>query len=367
MARQFPRLPSIHELLNHPAVERVIERVNQTTIAQRATGFLEEIQSGIRHKAEHGFIPSLNQLAERFARRLMGRDHVSVPLLNATGIVWGTTWRWPPLPDSAVEEIAHFACEYSDNEFPWMWKVEDALQSLTGASAAWVAVSHEAAVDQLTRLGITQFDALRYRGIVNPAAFGFPPVPSISERLQAGGELLVVDGAGLVGGPPCGIVLGHREKIEQLRADSGASLAAAPPLVLAALSSTLQIYRNVEQPEFQIPILQLLAAPLENLRQRCERIAPLVAEAAVVAEAQPLECQSLWLDTVEVKQSAPSWAIRVTPAENAANTFSQLCAQSYPVIVPRLEGDSIWLDFRSIFPRWDQQLAAALQPAEQES
>ena len=81
------KLPSIGELLKHPRLQGVVDRINQTTLANRASRFLEETQSFLRRRAEQ--VPSIHELAERFARHLLGEQRTGSAVINATGVVLG--------------------------------------------------------------------------------------------------------------------------------------------------------------------------------------------------------------------------------------------------------------------------------------
>jgi len=98
------KLPSLGELLKHPTVERIVNQVNQTTIAQRATGFLEELRSNLPKPSGKGIVPSIHQLAERLARRLLEPSPAIGASINATGAIWSDRWRSPPLAEAAVHE-----------------------------------------------------------------------------------------------------------------------------------------------------------------------------------------------------------------------------------------------------------------------
>ena len=121
-------------------------------------------------------------------------------------------------------------------------------------------------------------------------------------------------------------------------------------MVLAALEATLEIYRSPEKLKHQIPVLQLLATPLENLQQRCERIAPLLAECEQVASAKVVAQDSIWLDTGSSQLSSASWSIALRPAQGTPERLSHLFSQADPQVVGRVEEDILRLDFRAIFP-----------------
>ncbi len=107
----LPQLPSIGELLDHPRVKGVVERINRSTLAQRAAGFLDELRGSLAAKAG-GEPPSLAHLAERLARRLLGEPVVSGAVVNATGLVLGDPALAPPLAERSLHAIFQLAAEY---------------------------------------------------------------------------------------------------------------------------------------------------------------------------------------------------------------------------------------------------------------
>ena len=357
----FPKLPSIGELLKHPAVEQMVERVNQTTIAQRATGFLEELQSNWQQRTEHGLVPTVQQLAERFARRLLGSEQGGLPVVNATGAILGDHWPTPPLADAAIHELLNTCSEYHRPHQPLDQQVADLLGELTGAEAAWVAnrfSSLELLASECDGLNI---DGLGYSGIIDPAEYGLPHVDTISQRLASQADLVLIEGAGLLGGPACGIALGSKSSVAQFREHPFAEALAADRLTLAALDATLRIYQSEQQPIHQIPVLQLLSTPVVNLQQRCERLAPLIEATELVASATPMQCEALWFDASNTKISGPTWAIKIEPVEDSRNSLLQRLSEAHPQIAYREQQDVLWLDLRSVFPRWDQLLVEAFE------
>ncbi len=353
----FSKLPTMGELLQHPTVQGVVQRVNQTTIAQRATGFWEELQANWQGQ---GPMPSMGELAQRLAQRLLGSARHSTPTINATGILCSRNWQ-PPLAEAAFHELLRVVSDYQGPSPARMDQVAESLVKQTGAEAAWVASSFEAAVSMTAANEDAQVVAHRFTGLLNPAEFGKQHVDTIADHLGAGADLVVLDGAGLLGGPRCGIVVGAKEQIEQLRANELAPVLAAEAMVLASLEATLEIYRSPDKVMHQIPLFQLLSAPLENLQQRCERIAPLLAECDLVSSAEAVPCDSLWLDTGDTQHACSTWAISLRTAEIAVERLAQLFDSSTPQVVGRVENNAYQLDFRAIFPRWDQQLVATLE------
>ena len=351
----FSKLPSLTELLNHPTVQGVVERVNQTTLAQRAAGFWDELQSGWR---EHGGMPSVGELAERLAQRLLGRSHHSTPTVNATGVICSRRWQ-APLAEAAVHELLRFASDYQQPGSELMDQVAASLVKLTGAEAAWVASSFEAAVSMTGPCEGATLVTSPLIGLLDPVEFGREHVDTIADRLGAGADLVVVDGSGMLGGPRCGIIVGSKRFLAQIQESELAPALAAEAMVLAALDATLQIYRTPEKVIHQIPVLQLLSTPLDNLQQRCERIAPLLAECEQVASAEVVACESVWLDAGNSQLASASWAIVLRPADDAVESLESVFERATPQVVGRVREGAYWLDLRAVFPRWDQHFVAA--------
>ncbi len=355
----FSKLPSLSELLAHPTVAQVVKRVNQTTIAQRATGFLDELQTNLRHRWEQGHVPSLGQLAERFARRLLGPAQTSLPAVNATGTVLGDRWQSLPLAERAIDEVVRLASEYHVGDQALVERVHNVLKELTGAEAALIVSNFRAAAD-MVRNRNTHVDLARYAGILNPQEHGLSPYSTLAERLRNGSDLVVADGAGLIGGPPCGIIVGKREFVDAVSHDSFAVLAKPDNLTLAALAATLGIYEKGERVIHQIPLWQLLTTPLENLEQRAHRLAMLISASERIESATPTRCEGVWCDAGAENLSGPSWAIVVKPYANAFDEVAASLQEAAPQVTSRVQENEICLDLRGVFPRWDQHLVSAL-------
>jgi L-seryl-tRNA(Ser) seleniumtransferase len=283
----LPQLPSLGELLEHPRVKGVVTRINRSTIAQRAAGFLDELRSSLVQRAGKFEVPPVGQLAERLARRLLGEPISAGPIINATGVVVGDPQLVPPLADAALHAMVQAAGDYHGDDSRLAESCTDLLRQLTAAEAALVVSSFEAGL-ALTlsataghrealvcgepeaagnidwqRVGVNAgavihqggvetseviaktsdrhpativricspntadlqplaankgqtclIDAAPLAGLLNPSAYGLESVDPLNDRLTAGADLVVADGAGLIGGPSIGVIIGKRTFID---------------------------------------------------------------------------------------------------------------------------------------------------------
>jgi L-seryl-tRNA(Ser) seleniumtransferase len=423
---RLPQLPSLGELLEHPRVKGLVERLNRSTIAQRAGGFLEEMRAGLVEKAGHVEVPSLTQLAERLARRLLGEPLVAGPVINATGLVLGDAALAPPVAEAALHAMVQTAAEYHRREEATLRTIERGLSELAGSEAAILVRSFEAALalalaataegreivlcgaDDVTRpvdwrrlaaragavlrtdgqageaaavvrapegegvdlavlagaktAGACVIDAAPFAGVRNPSEFGYQGVATIGERLAAGADVVIVDGAALLGGPACGVVFGSRADLSAMARHALVSLVAVDALVAPTFSAVLALYRDdANLPVvYQLPLWQLLSAPAANGQQRAERLAALMASGAGVAGVSARVEPSEWIRWGEKTWSRESWIVEVRPAHGDVPSLVARLAQGPHPIVPRASTEAVLLDLRTVFPRWDQQLAAAV-------
>lgn len=365
------KLPSVSELLKHPRLQGMVHRINQTTLAHRTTSFVEEMQSYLRRRA--GQVPSIHELAERFARHLSGEQRSGAPVVNATGVVLGAEGIEPAIADQAARQMLHMAGEYHTAQQGadmrgLAGEVCRLLCEQTGAEAAWIASSTDGA-QQLLRTafaGECEVVVADFAGLIDPEQFGLASITTIRAHLAKGCELLLVEGSGMLGGPACGILLGRRSWIDQLAEHALAAALAANSLTITALWATLDLYQADEQVTHQIPTLQLLSTPLENLQQRAERLAPLIEQSSAIAEATARLSESTWCQTANHQQTASTWIISLRPTGDAhsdatAQRFCDRLREDQWPLFARVADGSVVLDMRSVFPRWDQQLVSAIE------
>jgi L-seryl-tRNA(Ser) seleniumtransferase len=100
--------------------------------------------------------------------------------------------------------------------------------------------------------------------------------PTARERLEAGADLVCFSGDKLLGGPQAGIVVGRAELVERLRRHPLQRALRADKLTLAALEATLALYLDPELAVREVPVLRMLAEPVETVRARAQRLAGLV-------------------------------------------------------------------------------------------
>ncbi len=95
--------------------------------------------------------------------------------------------------------------------------------------------------------------------------------PSIADRLSQGLDIAIIPGAGLLGGPPCGILLGNSKTLRPLQSIADRFGLHAEPATVAALVATLEKSQTEDQWR-QTPVGSILTNSLANLENRAQRL-----------------------------------------------------------------------------------------------
>jgi L-seryl-tRNA(Ser) seleniumtransferase len=185
-------------------------------------------------------------------------------------------------------------------------------------------------------------DDLGSGALVDTAQFGLAHEPTPQESLTAGCDLVCFSGDKLLGGPQAGILVGKGVLVEALRQHPLARAFRADKLCLAALAVTLDHYRRGRAQE-HVPVLAMMARPLDDLEDTARRWAAHFGDAARVAAGESTvgggSLPGATLPAALVALDVPH------PDDFAAS----LRRAEIPVIV-RIAGDHILLDPRTVLP-----------------
>jgi L-seryl-tRNA(Ser) seleniumtransferase len=131
------------------------------------------------------------------------------------------------------------------------------------------------------RFGLPLIDDLGSGSLVS-----FGDEPLVPDSIAAGADLVTFSGDKLLGGPQAGIACGRAELVGKLRRHPLQRALRPDKLTLAALEGTLLLYADPERALREIPTLQMLREPLEDVRARAERLATLVQGEVVETSAR---------------------------------------------------------------------------------
>jgi len=194
--------------------------------------------------------------------------------------------------------------------------------------------------------------------LLDLAPWGLSGEPGVREGLASGVDAVVFSGDKLLGGPQAGILLGARAAIDACRKDPLARAVRSDKFTLAALEATLALYRDPERARTEIPVLKMLTEDVTQIRRRAEALQKNVGKMADLIEGESEVGGGSFPGA-----KLPTWLVRLTPRDLTPDTLSARLRDGEPPIIPRIAGDHVLLDPRTIFPEQLETVAGAVRAA----
>ncbi len=196
--------------------------------------------------------------------------------------------------------------------------------------------------------------------ITDLTPYGISDEPLAAESIATGADVVLFSGDKLMGGPQSGIIVGKKKEIDRIVQHPMARALRIDKLTLAALSATLRLLRDPRQATHQIPLLQLLATPTENLRLRAESIASQLQQITGIAKAEAVEEEAFLGGGSVPTQEIKTWCIAIDLDKESLNTFHTRLRTGTPAVVGRVQKGKLLIDLRSVPPRQDEQIVHAV-------
>jgi L-seryl-tRNA(Ser) seleniumtransferase len=182
--------------------------------------------------------------------------------------------------------------------------------------------------------------------------------PTPAEAIAAGADLVCFSGDKLLGGPQAGVIAGRAAMVAALKRDPLFRALRCDKLILSALEATVDLLLAgcVEQ----IPIRAMMKDSFEVLRPRAVRIAAAVSSAELKATVVDSQAQigggSLPRTTI------PSLAVELeAPDSLSVATLAERLRLGRPPVIGHIVEGRVRLDLRTVFPRQDDELIAAVR------
>jgi L-seryl-tRNA(Ser) seleniumtransferase len=231
-----------------------------------------------------------------------------------------------------------------------LMKVHTSNYRIVGFTAE---VSLEELVSIGRRHGLHVIEDLGSGSFVDFTPYGLPGEPTVQEAVRSGADVVTFSGDKLLGGPQAGIILGKRELIERCKKNPLTRALRVDKMTLAALESTLRLYRDERKALEQIPTLRMITQSPAAIEERAHQLASLLREidarGQLAVEVRPSVSQvgggSL------PAQNLPTRVVAVSSPSLSTQRMETLLRHNRPPIIGRIESDLYLLDARTLQPR----------------
>jgi len=190
--------------------------------------------------------------------------------------------------------------------------------------------------------------------LVDLSPWGLAGEPTVREALGSGVDAVAFSGDKLLGGPQAGILLGTKTAIAACRQDPLARAVRSDKFTLAALESTLALYRDPETARREIPVLRMLTEEATAIHRRAEALQKALGRTAELVEGESEVGGGSFPGA-----KLPTWLVRLNPQHLAPNTLADRLREADPPIIARIADGRVLLDPRTIFPDQIETVARA--------
>jgi len=233
-----------------------------------------------------------------------------------------------------------------DDQTALLLKVHKSNYSVIGFSA-------EVSLKDLVALGqkhqVPVMEDLGSGTFIDFSRYGLLKEPTVQESVSAGVDIITFSGDKLLGGPQAGLVVGKKTCIDRIKKNPITRALRIDKLTLAALESTLRLYRDEEKAVQAIPTLRMMLQPIATLEEKAGRLKKMLESAG----RSRLTVASLDLVSRPGGGSLPllelpSKGLGIAVDGLSANAIEKSLRLSSPPIIGRIEDDMYVVDMRTL-------------------
>ena len=184
---------------------------------------------------------------------------------------------------------------------------------------------------------------------IDLAAYGLSPEPTVQDSVKTGADVITFSGDKLLGGPQAGIIVGQKTVIDQIKQNPLTRALRIDKMTLAALESTLRLYRDEREATQNIPTLRMLLMPFEEISARAQRLLnQLTAIQNQRLEAHVFDRPSKAGGGALPLLDIPSKCVGIKITGQSPNGIEKALRRQTPPVIGRIEDDIFLMDLRTV-------------------
>ncbi|MBW1897372.1 MAG: L-seryl-tRNA(Sec) selenium transferase, partial [Deltaproteobacteria bacterium] len=232
------------------------------------------------------------------------------------------------------------------NETSLLLKVHTSNYSMLGFTA-------EVALEDLVALGnkyhIPVMNDLGSGSFIDFLKYGLMKEPTVQETVATGVDVATFSGDKMLGGPQAGIIVGKKDVIDRIKKNPINRALRIDKMTLAALESTLHLYRDEAKAVSEIPTLRMLTSSpkvlanrAQRLRRRLKKLNSQRLQVVIVTASSRVGGGALPL------QELPTKCVSVEIEGMSANAIEGALRKATPPIIGHIENDLFLMDVRTV-------------------
>ncbi len=173
--------------------------------------------------------------------------------------------------------------------------------------------------------------------------------PTIQESTATGADVITFSGDKLLGGPQAGIIVGKKDIIDKIKKNPITRALRIDKLTLAALESTLSLYRDREKAINAIPTLRMLTLSFDCIEKKAKQLGKML---------ENIGNDRMRIELINLSSKAgggalpllelPSKCVGIKVRGMSANNIEKHMRKNRPPVIGRIEEDFFIMDLRTI-------------------
>ncbi|MCP4670412.1 MAG: L-seryl-tRNA(Sec) selenium transferase, partial [Desulfobacula sp.] len=197
--------------------------------------------------------------------------------------------------------------------------------------------------------------------LIDFSNYGLPFEPTIADSVNSGADIVTFSGDKLLGGPQAGIIIGKRESIDKIKANPLTRALRIDKMTLAALESTLKLYRDEQKAIKKIPTLRMLTISFKEICQKADLLLKTIQkEIGSLADINLADMNSRPGGGSFPQLNLATRCITIKPKNMSVSRLEIKMRMSTPAIIGRIEDNKYILDPRTIQEGQDITISSTL-------
>lgn len=184
--------------------------------------------------------------------------------------------------------------------------------------------------------------------LIDLAKYGLTHEPTVQESIAKGADVVCFSGDKLLGGPQAGIIIGKKKYIDMMKKNQLTRALRIDKFTAATLELVLQEYLSEEKAVQNIPVLRMIAEPLEEVAKRAKTLARMMKATKIPAKVEVKPCESQIGGGSLPLERIASMAVMVKPEKISVNDLEERLRHLPVPVIPRTANDTVILDVRTI-------------------
>ncbi len=198
--------------------------------------------------------------------------------------------------------------------------------------------------------------------LIDFSKYGLPPEPTIADSVNSGADIITFSGDKLLGGPQAGIIIGRKESIDPIKKNPLTRALRIDKMTLAALESTLRLYRDEKKAIQKIPTLRMLTISFKEICKKADMLQKTIEkEIGHFADIDLADMDSRPGGGTFPQLNLATRCVTIQPREMSVSALGVNLHMSSPAIIGRIEGNRYILDPRTIQTGQEVQISSTLR------